>query len=51
MAVEVPKVIFAPSKEVMRIMILGTVKYGKKDRLEEFLLRFGVMEDQRWHVD
>jgi hypothetical protein len=50
-AVQVPKVIFLPNREVMRVMILGVVKFGKKDRLEQFLLRFGLMEDQQWHVN
>ena len=49
--VKVPKVIFFPSKAVMRCMIDGNLKFGKRDRLEQFLLRFGVVEDTTWHVE
>ena len=50
-AVKVPKVIFFPDKKVMRTMIRANLKFGKRDKLEEFLLRFGVLEEQNWHVD
>ena len=49
-SVKLPKVIFIPDKSVLRCMILANVKFSKKDSVEEFLLRFGMVEDEEWHV-
>ena len=48
--IKLPKVIFIPDKSVLRCMILANLKFGKRDKLEEFLLRFGVVEDESWHL-
>ena len=44
--VRLPKVIFVPDRSIMRCMITANLKYSKRDSLEEFLLRFGVVEDE-----
>ena len=40
--VQPPKMIFVPSKSLLRKMIRAMLKYGKD---EKFLLRFALLED------
>ena len=38
-----PKTIFLPEKSIMRMMIKQNIKYSKKESIEKFLLRFGLI--------
>jgi len=46
-----PKCIFLPSKDMMRTIVKANLKYGKKDNLQEFLLRFGLLECPQWYLN
>ena len=39
---EAPKLVFLPSRNLCRSMILANLIFSKKDTLEQFLLRFGL---------
>jgi len=39
----VPKTMFLPSEALMKQMIDANLKYGRKERLANFLLRFGCV--------
>ena len=48
---QMPKVIFLPNPAIMKCMILANLKFAKKDSLQAFLLRFGVIEDEAWNFE
>ena len=37
-----PRMIFMPSKSVIKTMVKANLKYGATDTLDQFLLRFGL---------
>jgi hypothetical protein len=37
-----PRMIFMPSKSVIKTMVKANLKYGATDTLNQFLLRFGL---------
>ena len=39
-----PRMIFIPSKSVIRTMVKANLMYGETDTLEQFLLRFGLLD-------
>jgi hypothetical protein len=47
----IPKIIFLPDKTLIREMIHANLKFAKKDKLHIFLLRYGVVEDEKWHIE
>ena len=46
-----PKCIFLPCKELIRTVVKANLKHAKKDTLQEFLLRFGLMENPNWYLN
>jgi len=44
---ELPKAIFLPSKQIMRVMIKALLKYASHEPPEKFLLRFGLFNDPK----
>lgn len=46
----VPKVVFLPSETIMRTMIMANLKFAMTDSIENFLLKFGVVDNEAWHI-
>jgi hypothetical protein len=43
--------IFIPSQEVIKQMVLATLQFGyQKGTFDKFLLRFGLVEDEDYHL-
>jgi len=49
-SIQAPRLIFLPSEEMVRRIIATNIKYAQKDSLEEFLLRFGLLEHMKYHL-
>ena len=47
---KMPRVVFLPDEKVMRTMIMANLKYATTESIDVFLLRFGVVENERWHI-
>ena len=47
---KMPRVVFLPDEKVMRTMIMANLKYAMNESIDVFLLRFGVVENERWHI-
>jgi len=50
LSIKPPRCIFLPSKDMYKIMIQANLKYSKKDNLQTFLLRFGLIENPNWYL-
>ena len=40
-----PRVIFVPSAEIIEPMVRASLHYGNKETPDQFLLRFGLIEN------
>ena len=45
-----PKTMFLPNREMIRIMIHANIKWSKTDKIDRFLLRFGILENFSWYL-
>jgi len=45
-----PKVVFLPSKKLLRIIIDANIKFARKESEALFLLRFGIVENIQFHL-
>jgi hypothetical protein len=45
-----PSMLFKPTRKLIRIMIQANLRWSSKESLEHFLLRFGMLDDPKWHM-
>ena len=48
---EPPRCVFIPDVGVMRCMMLANVKFSWTDTLDEFLLRFGLLDNEELYLN
>jgi hypothetical protein len=49
-SIKPPPCIFMPSKKVIKDMVISNLKFSKKDTIENFLLRFGLLDNPNWYL-